>query len=530
MLNNKPEWKALKSHRRAMENTQMRDLFAADPTRFERFSLKYEGLLFDYSKHRITDETIGLLTDLARACDLEAWRDKMFAGEKINESENRAVLHTALRRPADENVIIDGEDIMPFIHKTLFRMRDFSNSVRDGSWTGHTGKPIETVVNIGIGGSDLGPYMVCEALTPHAECSVSVRFVSNVDGAQITDILRDCNPETTLFIIASKTFTTQETMTNATTAKAWLLDALKDENAIARHFVALSTNEEAVTAFGIAPENMFPFRDWVGGRYSLWSAIGLSICCAIGFYEFEDLLRGAHAMDTHFRTAPLESNMPVIMALLGIWYRNFWDAESMAVLPYSQHLHRFPAFLQQLDMESNGKSVDRNGTIVDYATGPVVFGEPGTNGQHAFYQLIHQGKALIPCDFIAPVQSPSPHGHHHDILLANMFAQARALMEGRDLANSDNDPQKVFDGNRPSTTILMDRLDPFQLGMLIALYEHKVFVQGIIWNINSFDQWGVELGKVLAKGILETITDGTSQDTDSSTAGLTAHFLMHKTK
>ncbi|MCB9988387.1 MAG: glucose-6-phosphate isomerase [Rhodospirillales bacterium] len=527
MLNDKPEWVALSAHRRTLDNVHMRDLFAADPARFRRFSFKHGGLLFDYSRHRITEDTMAHLTKLARACDVEGWRDRMFAGDKINESENRAVLHTALRRPAGDRLEVDGEDIMPFVHDIFGRMRDFSDAVRNGAWKGYTGKRIETVVNIGIGGSDLGPLMVCETLKSYTSNELTVRFVSNVDGAQISETLRDCNPETTLFIVASKTFTTQETMTNAETAKAWLLAALKDEKAIARHFAALSTNSEAVTVFGITPDNMFPFRDWVGGRYSLWSAIGLSICCAIGFDKFRELLDGAHAMDQHFQQAPLEHNMPVIMALLGIWYRNFWDAESMAVLPYSQHLHRFPAFLQQLDMESNGKHVTRSGEIVPYATGPVVFGEPGTNGQHAFYQLIHQGTALIPCDFIAPAKAPSPHQNHHDILLANMLAQAQALMQGRDREHSDNDPQKVFDGNIPSTTLLMDELTPFHLGMLIALYEHKVFVQGVIWDINSFDQWGVELGKILAKNTLAALQGQHAAGNDQTTGGLTDYIRTH---
>lgn len=518
-LSSTPLWQKLDDHRCAMKNSTISDFFAADPERAEKFSLSHDGLYCDYSKHRITGETMGLLCDLARAAKVETWRDRMFAGAAINTSENRAVLHTALRRPAQDEVFVAGENIMPFIHDVLGQMKDFSEAVRGGSWNGHTGKAIKSIVNIGIGGSDLGPLMVCEALKPYAQENISVRFVSNIDGSHIHETLKDCDPETTLFIIASKTFTTQETMTNAGTAKEWLLDALKDENAIARHFVALSTNEDAVTAFGIAADNMFPFRDWVGGRYSLWSAIGLSICCAVGFDRFAELLRGAHAMDRHFQTAPLEKNMPVIMALLGVWYRNFWDAPSLAVLPYAQYLHRFPAFLQQLDMESNGKSVSRDDRRVQNATGPIVFGEPGTNGQHAFYQLIHQGTTVIPCDFIAPIESPSPYKNHHKILLANMIAQGQALMQGRDLAASDNKPQKVFEGNRPSTTILMDRLDAYHLGQLIALYEHKVFVQGAIWDINSFDQWGVELGKILAKNILQT-ENGSGSTLDSSTAAL----------
>ena len=510
LLTEKPAWKALETHRDAMKSVHMNALFTEDPGRFEKFHVRENGMLLDYSRHLVTAETRDLLIALAESCAVEDWRDRMFAGDKINTSEGRAVLHTALRRPVTDKVTLDGENIMPFIHDVLAQMKRFSDSVRAGEWTGHTGKRIETVVNIGIGGSDLGPLMVCEALKRDASDSISVRFVSNVDGAHLYETVKDCDPETTLFIVASKTFTTQETMTNAVTAKTWLLKALRDETAVRKHFVALSTNAQAVAAFGIAPENMFPFRDWVGGRYSLWSAIGLSICCAVGFERFQALLNGAHAMDRHFQTAPLDKNMPVTMALLGLWYRNFWGADSYAVLPYCQYLHRFPAFLQQLDMESNGKSVDRNGRPVAYETGPVVFGEPGTNGQHAFYQLIHQGTAFIPCDFIAPRESPSPYDNHHQILLANMIAQGQALMTGRDLAHSDNDRQKVFPGNRPSSTILLDRLDAYHLGQLIALYEHKVFVQGIIWHLNSFDQWGVELGKTVTKGILEDMAAGRS--------------------
>ncbi len=522
MLNERPEWVALAKHRKAMESVSIKSLFAQDAQRFDRFHVSHEGMLLDYSKHRVTAETMTLLVNLARACDVEGWRDRMFEGDAINESEGRAVLHTALRRPAADKVMVDGENVMPFVHGVLKQMKAFTESVLSKQWKGHTGKPIETVVNIGIGGSDLGPYMVCEALKPF-KTRLDVRFVSNVDGAHIHETVKGCDPETTLFIVASKTFTTQETMANADTAKKWLLAALKDQAAIAKHFVALSTNEKAVQAFGIAPENMFPFRDWVGGRYSLWSAIGLSICLAVGFDNFEKLLAGGHAMDRHFQTAPLDKNMPVIMALLGLWYRNFWNADSIAVLPYSQYLHRFTAFLQQMDMESNGKSVDRQGRRVGYETGPIVFGEPGTNGQHAFYQLIHQGTSLIPCDFIGAVNIENGLQEHQRMLLANMIAQAQALMDGRGLAASGNDPQKVFEGNRPSTTILFDRLDPIRLGMLIALYEHKVFVQGILWNINSFDQWGVELGKVLAKNILSAMDKGGAPDgADSSTAGLLA--------
>ncbi len=526
MLNELPAFTALQEHRRTMDDIHMRDLFAADPARFRQFSLKHEGLLLDYSKHRITAETVTLLAALARACAVEKWRDKMFAGETVNNTENRAVLHTALRAPDTAGIIANGENIVPFVHQTLARMKEFSDAVRSGGWTGHSGQPLKTVINIGIGGSDLGPRMVCEALQENKNTVITARFVSNIDPADLAHALADADPETTLFIIASKTFTTQETLANAEEARRWLLAHYGDEAAVARHFVALSTNEEAVRAFGIDPANMFPFRDWVGGRYSLWSAIGLSICLAHGFDQFRALLDGAYIMDRHFREAPLESNMPVILALLGVWYRNFWDAESHAVLPYAQNLARLPDFLQQLDMESNGKRITRDGQPVDYPTGPVVFGQPGTNGQHAFYQLIHQGTALIPCDFIAAAESAAAPDTHHDILLANMLAQSRALMIGQTAEEAGGDPQKVFPGNRPSTTILLRRLDAFHLGMVLALYEHKIFVQGIIWGLNSFDQWGVELGKVLAKQILS----GQSAETDCSTAGLQdfiAHSLKH---
>ena len=492
-LTEKPEWMALEKHRKAIENVCVRDLFAADPQRAQKFTASCGGLALDYARHRTTDETIKLLLDLAHACDVEDWRDRMFAGEKINNTEDRPVLHTALRRPASDCVIVDGENVMPFVHDILERMKKFSNAVRAG------GK-IKTVVSIGIGGSDLGPRMVCEAL---GVGSLDVRFVSNVDGAHIHQTLADLRPETTLFLIASKTFTTQETMANAHAARQWIANALGDA-AVKNHFVALSTNEKAVTEFGIAPENMFPFRDWVGGRYSLWGAIGLPVCMAHGFDKFSALLDGAHAMDRHFQTAPPAQNMPVILALMGIWYRNFWGAQSYAVLPYAQDLRAFPAWLQQTDMESNGKNVDRNGNRVGYETGPVVFGAPGTDCQHSFMQLVHQGTSLTPCDFIGVRKPLSPHAEQHRMLLANMEAQAQALMIGRDLKNSGGNPHKAFEGNRPSNTIMLERLDAYHLGMLLALYEHKIFVQGVIWNINSFDQWGVELGKVLAAGILKT--------------------------
>ena len=507
MLNNSTAWQALLSHKTDMQDTHLRDLFADDRDRADRFSLEAGPVFMDYSRHVVTPDTMQLLCDLARETGLESVRDDMFSGAAINTSEDRAVLHTALRAPAGAEINVDGENVVPFVHDVLARMKAFSDGVRSGTWTGHTGQAIKTVVNIGIGGSDLGPYMVCEALRPFRDGGPNVHFVSNVDAADIEETLAHCDPETTLFIVASKTFTTQETMRNAHTAKDWLLSGLKDEAAIPKHFVALSTNMEGAGEFGIAEDNIFPFRDWVGGRYSLWSAIGLSICLAVGFENFRALLDGAAAMDEHFKTAPLDKNMPVVMALLGVWYRNFWGAQSYAVLPYAQSLHLLPGWLQQLDMESNGKQVTKDGEAVSYDTGPVVFGAAGTNGQHAFYQLIHQGTTMIPCDFIGAVKSEYNAGHHR-ILLANMLAQAKALAFGRSQAESQGNLQKTFPGNIPSTTLLLERLDPYNLGMLLSLYEHKIFVQGVIWGINSFDQWGVELGKVLAKDILSDLSAG----------------------
>jgi len=529
-------WRRLEAHYVTLRDTHMRRLFADDPGRFDRFSLSLDGLLLDYSKNRITPETMDLLVDLARTAGVERWRDAMFAGEKINRTEGRAVLHTALRNTGGQPVTVDGHDVMPGIRQVLARMRDVSAAIREGRWRGHTGKPIRHVVNIGIGGSDLGPAMAVEALRPYGDRDIAVHFVSNVDGTHIAETLRRVTPDETLFIIASKTFTTQETLANAHTARAWFLGSGAPEAAIARHFVALSTNEAAVRDFGIDPANMLVFWDWVGGRYSLWSAIGLSLAIAIGYENFEALLDGGHAMDRHFRDAPLAANMPVVLALLGVWYVNFFGASAHAVLPYDQYLARFPAYLQQADMESNGKSTGRDGLPVMHRTGPVLFGEPGTNGQHAFYQLIHQGTHLIPCDFIAPAVSQNPLGEHHRLLLSNVFAQAQALMQGKtaeevraelegqgldDTAIADLLPHKLFPGNRPSNTILLERLDPRRLGMLIALYEHKIFVQGVIWGIYSFDQWGVELGKQLAKGILPALADARPVDRfDASTSGL----------
>ena len=529
-------WKALNAHFETVKGLHMRALFADDPRRFERYSLTVEGLLLDYSKNRITDETLRLLIDLAHERDLEGWRARMFNGERINVTENRAVLHIALRNRANRPILVDGQDVMPLVNRALDRMRGFTESVRIGQWRGYTEAPITDIVNIGIGGSDLGPAMVCKALAPYGHERLHMHFVSNVDGTDIVETLKPLDPARTLFIVASKTFTTQETLTNAHTARAWLLEAAGQEAAVARHFVAVSTNREAVVAFGIDPEQMFEFWDWVGGRYSLWSAIGLPIALYIGMDHFEMLLSGAHGMDEHFAHAPLARNMPVILGLIGIWYINFFGARTHAVLPYDQYLHRLPAYLQQLDMESNGKSVDRDGKRVDYATGPIIWGEPGTNGQHAFYQLLHQGTQWVPADFLAPAHSHNPISEHHLILLANFFAQTEALMKGRSSDETrpelnasglpDNVklmrlPHMVFTGNRPTHSILFDRLTPRTLGALIALYEHKVFVQGIIWNINSFDQWGVELGKKLASSILDELKDSHAINRhDVSTNGL----------
>ncbi len=536
-----PAWDALARHHRQMADTHMRDLFARDPQRFTKFSLRCGEILLDYSKNRITDETMTLLLNLAQQRQVDAWREKMFAGEKINFTEHRAVLHTALRNRSDTPVYVDGEDVMPAVRAVLSHMRRFSEAVRSGQWRGYTGQPITDVVNIGIGGSDLGPVMVCEALKPYGSTGPRVHFVSNVDGTQITEVLKALEPETTLFLVASKTFTTQETLTNAHTARDWFLAHAGDEQHIARHFAALSTNAGAVRAFGIDTDNMFEFWDWVGGRYSLWSAIGLSIALSIGMDAFEELLAGGHAMDRHFRSAPLAANMPVILALLGLWYGNFFGAQSHAILPYDQYLHRFPAYFQQGDMESNGKRVDRHGAPVPYDTGPVIWGEPGTNGQHAFYQLIHLGTRLIPADFIAPLESHNPIGKHHELLLSNFFAQTEALMQGKTEAQARAEleaqglgddalqallPHKIFPGNRPTNSILIDKITPHSLGMLIALYEHKIFVQGIVWGINSFDQWGVELGKQLAKNIQPELDRGEAVAShDSSTNGLINHYL-----
>jgi glucose-6-phosphate isomerase len=534
-------WLKLKQHHATVAPLQMRDLFAADPQRFERFSARCGELLLDYSKNRITQETLTHLLALAQQANLAEWVERMFGGEKINATEHRAALHTALRNRAERPVLVDGQDVMPNVRRVLAAMRTFSDAVRSGAHRGHTGKPITDIVNIGIGGSDLGPLMVCEALKPFGKPDLRAHFVSNVDATHLLETLRGLNAETTLFIVSSKTFTTQETLTNARAARAWMIDALGDEAAVAKHFAAVSTNLSATSQFGINPENVFEFWDWVGGRYSLWSAIGLPIAIYLGMDHFEALLGGAYEMDQHFRTTAFENNLPVLLALLGIWYGNFFGAGSNAVLPYDQYLHRFAAYLQQLDMESNGKGVDRNGQPVDYDTGMVVWGEPGTNGQHAFYQLIHQGTRLIPADFIAPLQSANPLGEHHAILLANCFAQTEALMRGKTAAEARAElvaqglsgdalesllPHKIFPGNKPTNTLLFPRLTPHTLGMLIALYEHKVFVQSVIWNINPFDQWGVELGKQLASKILPELRVDAPAATghDASTNALIALY------
>ena len=539
-LKSRSSWQELQRHYERIKDTPLRDLFAADSRRFNKLSIEFEEILFDYSKNRITAETMELLIRLANDCDLPARRAEMFSGKKINNTENRAVLHTALRNRSGEPVFVDGEDVMPEINAELEHMREFTSQVRQGDWKGYTGKQITDVVNIGIGGSDLGARMVCEALAPYTRTDLKTHFVSNVDGTQITEILRLLDPETSLFIVASKTFTTQETMTNAATARDWFLAVADDDSAVAKHFVAVSTNTQAVEKFGIDSANMFRFWDWVGGRYSLWSVVGLSIALAIGMEKFEQMLEGAHSIDQHFLQAPLEQNIPVIMAMLGVWYSNFFAASSHAVLPYDQYLDKLVDYLQQLDMESNGKSVTRDGQAVDYKTGPVIWGRAGTNGQHAFYQLIHQGTRLVPCDFIAPVESQNPVGEHHKILLANFFAQTEALMKGRNeeeargmLQQAGLDekdiverlPHVIFQGNSPSNSILFHKLTPHTLGSLLALYEHKVFVQGAIWNVDSFDQWGVELGKQLAQTILPELEGANEVNNhDASTNGLINYY------
>ena len=531
-------WGKLTNHFEKMKDIQMKSLFQSDPQRFDHFSVRLNDILLDYSKNRIDAETFQLLMDLANECELPSAIKSMFEGEKINETEGRAVLHTALRSFSPDPILVDGIDILADIQAVRAQMKTFCDKVHNGEWKGYTGKAIKNIVNIGIGGSDLGPVMVTEALKPYWVDGIQTFFVSNVDGSHIAETLKELDAEETLFLIASKTFTTQETMTNAHTARKWFLEAASDEKHIALHFVALSTNEKSVVQFGIAPENMFVFWDWVGGRYSLWSAIGLSIALTIGYDNFEELLKGAYEADVHFMQAPLKQNIPVILAMIGIWYVNFFDAESEAILPYDQYLHRFAAYFQQGNMESNGKLVDRSGEVVNYQTGPIVWGEPGTNGQHAFYQLIHQGTHLIPCDFIAPAISHNPIGDHHAILMSNFFAQTEALMNGKTEAEVEAElqgmdaeairklvPFKVFEGNRPTNSILVKKITPETLGTLIALYEHKIYVQGVIWNVYSFDQWGVELGKKLASKILPEL-EGSQLivSHDSSTNGLINNF------
>ena len=536
-LTRRPAWMALAEHHREIRDTHLRTLFAEDPGRGERLALEAVGIYLDYSKNRLTDETIRLLLRLAEESDLRARIEAMFRGEKINATEGRAVLHVALRAPRTRSIVVDGEDVVPRVHAVLGRMADFASRVRGGAWTGQTGKRIRNVVNIGIGGSDLGPAMAYQALRFYSDRGLAVRFVSNVDGADFAEATRDLDPAETLFVVSSKTFTTLETMTNARTARAWLVSALKDEQAVARHFVAVSTNAAEVAKFGIDPANMFEFWDWVGGRYSMDSAIGLSTMLAVGPAHFREMLAGFRAMDEHFRAAPFERNLPVLMALLGVWYGDFFGAQTVAVLPYSQYLARFPAYLQQLTMESNGKRVTVDGAPVDYQTGAVYWGEPGTNGQHSFYQLLHQGTVLVPCDFIAFSEPLESLGDHQDLLMANCFAQAEALAFGKtpDQVRAEGTPEwlvphRTFEGNRPSSTILAERLTPAALGALVALYEHVVFAQGVIWNVDSFDQWGVELGKVLAQRIVPELEPGIESRLahDSSTNALIRRYRRHR--
>ncbi|MBL7851229.1 MAG: glucose-6-phosphate isomerase [Cyclobacteriaceae bacterium] len=536
-------WRKLTVHFLEMQAFSIREAFESDPSRFEKLHHRFEDLLVDYSKNCITEDTLALLVELARECGVPEAIESMFAGQAINQTEARAVMHVALRNRSGKPMRVNEEDVMPDVNRVLAQMKDFATRLQDGSWKGFTGKAITDIVNIGIGGSDLGPLMVCEALRPYHR-NIRPHFVSNIDGTHLTETVKALDPETTLFIIASKTFTTQETMTNAESARSWFLQKTANRGEVAKHFVAVSTNEKAVRQFGIAPENMFVFWDWVGGRYSLWSSIGLSIACTIGYEAFEQLLDGAHAMDNHFRHEPLERNIPVWLALIGIWHTNFFDAHSEAILPYDQYLYRFAAYFQQGNMESNGKSTDRNGQPILYQTGPIIWGEPGTNGQHAFYQLIHQGTRIVPCDFLAPAISHNPLSDHHEKLLSNFFAQTEALIRGKTAEEVTSElqaqgmsaeqinfhlPYRVFTGNRPTNSILFRQLTPRTLGSLIAMYEHKIFVQGVIWNIFSFDQWGVELGKVLAKKILPELTSREPvSGHDASTNGLINYFKRLK--
>lgn len=543
MRANQSEWLALESHHRGISSQHMREMFDDDKDRFERFTASACGILLDYSKNRINETTVQLLTALAARCDISGEAQRMFRGERVNTTEGRSVLHTALRLPADATLNVDGVNVVEEVHRVSRQAAAFVDRIRSGDWKGYSGKPIRHIVNIGIGGSDLGPLMVCEALKPWQHQGLSFHFVSNVDGTHISETLQGIDVETTLFIVASKTFTTQETLTNAHTARQWFLDSGGNAGDIASHFVAVSTNTQAVAEFGINTDNMFRFWDWVGGRYSLWSSIGLSIRLSIGNEQFDNLLAGAHAMDEHFLSAEYAQNLPVILGLLGVWYGNFFGVRSHVIAPYDQYLHRFPAYLQQLDMESNGKSVQMDGSGCEVSTGPVIWGEPGTNGQHAFFQLLHQGTELISADFIVAANSQNPCGRHHQMLLANCIAQTEALMRGKTLAEAEADLRaggvdeakipvlsrhKVFSGNRPSNTLIFDQLNPCTLGSLIALYEHKVFVQGKVWGLNSFDQWGVELGKALASSILSELDAGSPGQHDSSTTGLIDYCLSRQ--
>jgi glucose-6-phosphate isomerase len=549
-LSESPAWKALEAHYAATKDVQMKDMFASDPERFNKFSMKFEDILFDHSKNRINEETMDLLYALAEQQDVKGLAQKMYSGEKINPTEDRAVLHVALRNQSNTPILVDGVDVMPEVNAVLARIKTFTECIRSGEWKGHTGKSINTIVNIGIGGSDLGPVMVCEALKPYCKRDLQMHFCSNIDGTHMAEILKKCDPETTLFLVASKTFTTQETMTNAGTAKKWVLDALKDPSAIAKHFAALSTNAKSVSEFGIDTKNMFGFWDWVGGRYSLWSAIGTPIALSIGFDNWMEMHAGAHAVDQHFVNAPPKQNLPLTLGLIGLWYNNFYGSQTVAILPYDQYMHRFAAYFQQGDMESNGKYINKDGNKVGVETGPIIWGEPGTNGQHAFYQLIHQGTKMIPCDFLAPIDSHNPLTKtigapvdHHPILLSNYFAQTEALAFGKDAATVRAElegtmdaaavdalvPHKVFEGNRPSNSFLFQKLTPRVLGILIAIYEMKIFTQGAVWNINSFDQWGVELGKQLAKSIYpELQAEGEVTSHDSSTNGLINYYKSNR--
>ncbi len=544
VLTESPAWRALAAHRETMNAVHVRELFTADPKRFDRFSIELGDTLVDYSKNRVTEETMKLLFALARQARVFDWRDKMFTGEKINRTEDRAVLHVALRNRSNRPILVDGKDVMPEVNAVLAKMREFTTAVRSGSWKGHTGKRITDIVNIGIGGSDLGPAMASLALKPYWQAGMRAHFVSNVDGTQLVETLKEVNPEQTLFVVESKTFTTQETLLNARSARAWLVEKLGADAAVPKHFVAVSTATAEVVKFGIDPKNMFGFWDWVGGRYSLWSAIGLPIALLIGMDAFEELLAGGHALDEHFRSAPLEQNVPVVLGMLGVWYSNFFGASTHAILPYDQYMSRFAAYFQQGDMESNGKRVTRDGRFIeDYTTGPIVWGEPGTNGQHAFYQLLHQGTRMVSCDFLAPLETHNPLGHHHEVLLANYFAQTEALMRGKTTEEARLEleaqnlpparvaeliPHKAFPGNRPTTSILFTKLTPKTLGMLIAMYEHKIFVQGVVWEIFSFDQWGVELGKQLAKKIEpELESKGLVSSHDGSTNALINRYKRH---